>query len=147
MQRVLNTLADTTQVAQELVQKWQKGAIVALSGPLGAGKTTLVRAIIQQIAHNNGKKLPRVPSPTYVIHQCYPELNPAVDHFDWYRLEKIDENALITMGFFEVLEKAQLTNGLVLVEWPERSLAQSFFTQQIEIKLDSKGLRTLEGQF
>lgn len=86
------------------------GDVVALSGDLGAGKTSLARAIIQSLA---GKAI-EVPSPTFTLVQDYPDLALPIVHFDLYRLR--DPEELAEIGFEEADNEAA-----VLVEWPDRA--------------------------
>lgn len=80
--------------------------IVALCGPLGAGKTTLARAMVQALGHNGVVK-----SPTYTLVEPY-DTQPPVWHMDLYRLEAPE--AFEDLGL-------EPESGLWLVEWPERA--------------------------
>lgn len=84
-------------------------ACVALSGDLGAGKTTLVRAI----ARAQGTLEP-VTSPTYSLVHEYSSPRGPVLHLDLYRLKSAEE--LHQLGWDEIVR----SRGLVLIEWPER---------------------------
>ena len=85
--------------------------VVALSGDLGAGKTTLVQAICRGYGVTE-----EVTSPTYaLVHQYSAPLSP-VYHLDLYRLE--GEQALTNIGWDEIVGD---THALVLVEWPDRA--------------------------
>jgi len=83
---------------------------VLLRGPLGAGKTTLVRALVRAL-HGDDEA---VTSPTFVFRQTYPG-TPTVEHLDLYRLA--DPGELNDLG----LDEAFRADALVLVEWPERA--------------------------
>jgi tRNA threonylcarbamoyladenosine biosynthesis protein TsaE len=84
--------------------------VVAVSGELGAGKTTLVQAICR----GYGVVEP-VTSPTFAIVHEYSSARSRVYHLDLYRLERPDELTLI--GWDEIVS----ANALVLVEWPEHA--------------------------
>ena len=84
--------------------------IIALSGDLGAGKTTLVQAICA----GYGVTEP-VTSPTYALVHEYASPRSAVFHIDLYRLK--DESELTNIGWDDIIASP----ALVLVEWPERA--------------------------
>jgi tRNA threonylcarbamoyladenosine biosynthesis protein TsaE len=84
------------------------GDVVALSGPLGTGKTTLARAVIAALGHQG-----EVPSPTFTIVETY-DLDPPLVHADFYRLESPREAE--ELGLDDYREGAAL-----LAEWPERA--------------------------
>lgn len=84
--------------------------IIALSGELGTGKTTLAQAICR----GYGVTEP-VTSPTYAIVHEYASPRSPVFHIDLYRIEHVEELAQI--GWGEIIE----SNALIIVEWPERA--------------------------
>jgi tRNA threonylcarbamoyladenosine biosynthesis protein TsaE len=84
------------------------GDVIALSGPLGVGKTALARGFIAALGHEG-----EVPSPSFSIVQPYAELNPAVWHVDLYRIEQRSE--------IEELGLDSAADAVLLVEWPERA--------------------------
>jgi tRNA threonylcarbamoyl adenosine modification protein YjeE len=84
------------------------GAFVALEGDLGAGKSSLARAICRGL----GVEGP-IPSPTYALAHRYDGARIAVVHADWYRLRSADE--LEQIGWEELIDGAA-----ALVEWADR---------------------------
>lgn len=110
--------------AKAFLQAHPKGAVVALSGELGAGKTTFVRAVLQILFERQEKAFQRVMSPSFVLHQSYPDTVPPVEHFDLYRLDNVSFEVLSEMGYYDALERVEQSGGFLFVEWPEK--AQSF---------------------
>lgn len=86
------------------------GDLVALSGPLGAGKTTLARAALQALTGDPGLE---VPSPTYTLVQPYDGPGFSVCHLDLYRIESAEEAWALGL-------EDMLAEGAALIEWPER---------------------------
>jgi len=104
---------DTERLGRELaltIPENSKEVLVALSGELGAGKTTLARACLRALGVTGPVK-----SPTYTLVEPYDVAGGRVLHFDLYRLSGGDE--------LEVLGYRDLRAGswLAIVEWPERA--------------------------
>ncbi|WDZ79004.1 tRNA (adenosine(37)-N6)-threonylcarbamoyltransferase complex ATPase subunit type 1 TsaE [Ensifer adhaerens] len=110
IERFLADEAATIELGEDLALVLKPGDCVALSGDLGAGKSTLARAFLRALADDDGLE---VPSPTFTLVQTY-ELRIPVAHFDLYRLA--DSSELDELGFDEALSQ-----GICLVEWPERA--------------------------
>lgn len=102
--------AATGRLGEDLAMALKPGDTVALSGDLGAGKTSLARALIRAVADDAALE---VPSPTFTLVQTY-DLRLPLAHFDLYRLSSADE--LEELGFDEAV-----ATGAALVEWPERA--------------------------
>ena len=110
IERVLPDEAATALLGEDLAAALRPGDVVALKGDLGAGKTTLARALIRALADDPDLD---VPSPTFTLVQTY-EARLPVAHFDLYRLGSPAE--LDELGFDEAA-----ADGVALVEWPERA--------------------------
>ncbi len=110
MTLVLEDDAATARLGEDMAAALMPGDLVFLEGELGAGKTSLARALIRALADD-----PRldVPSPTFTLVQAYEGRLPAL-HVDLYRIGDASETAELGIG--EALEA-----GCVLVEWPDRA--------------------------
>jgi len=104
----LPDLDATARLGARIAGGLKAGDAVALWGDLGAGKTTLARAILRALGVTDD-----VPSPTFTLVQNY-ATEPRIAHFDLYRLKSARE--MEEMGFEDALAE-----GAVLVEWPERA--------------------------
>lgn len=100
---------DTEFLGKALAAVVEPGTVIALEGPLGAGKTRLVRALAESLGVNPGA----IASPTFVLIHEYEGKLP-VYHFDAYRLSSLEE--------FEALGPADYWagEGVCLVEWADR---------------------------
>src|SRR5579864_7657899 len=105
----LPSTAATTEFGRRLGSQLFPGAVVALIGPLGAGKTHLVRAIAEGLGVADGRV---VSSPTFVLIQEYDARLP-VYHFDAYRLAGAAD--FLDLGAHEYFEG----RGVCLVEWAD----------------------------
>src|SRR5262249_51179909 len=106
----LPDLAATTALGRRLGRLLFPGAVVALIGPLGAGKTHLARAIAEGLDIPDSRV---VSSPTFVLIQEYQARLP-IYHFDAYRLRS--ETEFFDLGGHEYFEGS----GASLVEWADR---------------------------
>lgn len=86
----------------------RRGDIVCLSGPLGAGKTTLARGAIESLTGARD-----APSPTFPLVETYAAPHFDLWHFDLYRLEN-------PADAYELGIEEAFVSGASLVEWPER---------------------------
>ncbi|MDE2135470.1 MAG: tRNA (adenosine(37)-N6)-threonylcarbamoyltransferase complex ATPase subunit type 1 TsaE [Alphaproteobacteria bacterium] len=109
MSVLLAGLAATEALGARIAAGLRAGDAVALKGDLGAGKTTLARAILRALGVAES-----VPSPTFTLVQTYETPCLVVCHYDLYRISnprEVDE-----LGLEDALE-----DGVALVEWPENA--------------------------
>lgn len=104
--------AATRRLAAKLASLLEPPVVVALVGPLGAGKTTFVQGLVAAL--EGGGSL-RVQSPTFALARSY-ATSPPVHHLDLYRLD--DEGAARDLG---LLDMAADEAAITCVEWPERA--------------------------
>lgn len=127
MRRELPDLAAVAALGREIAVRLRAGDVVALEGDLGAGKTTLARAVIEAAGHRG-----EVPSPTFTIIEPYEMLDPPIVHADFYRLETPDE--LEEIGLDDYREGAAL-----LAEWPDRAGGFAHEPACLSIRLEKGG--------
>ena len=101
----------TERLGARLAGVVRSGDVITLSGPLGAGKTSIARGLLAALGLEE-----EAPSPTFAIIQPYapPETRLPVMHVDLYRIERVEE--LDELGLDEAREESVL-----LIEWPERA--------------------------
>ncbi len=114
--KVFANLADFEAFAAEFARTLEPGDVVALRGPLGAGKTTFVRSAVAALHGSDAAT-----SPTFTFrHRYRPPSGPhasetAIEHLDLFRIE--DPSELRELG----LEEAFSDGAIVFVEWWERA--------------------------
>ncbi|MDP9056786.1 MAG: tRNA (adenosine(37)-N6)-threonylcarbamoyltransferase complex ATPase subunit type 1 TsaE [Pseudomonadota bacterium] len=107
----LPDLAATARFAAAIAAELRASDVVALSGTLGAGKTTLARAILLALGHGG-----EVPSPSFSIIEVYepPGVRLPVVHADFYRLTDVAEAVEIGLDDYR-------TGAALIAEWPEKA--------------------------
>ncbi|HVS46696.1 MAG TPA: tRNA (adenosine(37)-N6)-threonylcarbamoyltransferase complex ATPase subunit type 1 TsaE [Verrucomicrobiae bacterium] len=105
MERTFSSQADFEAFAGAFAAELRPGDVVGLSGALGAGKTTFVRACVRALQGTDPTS-----SPTFTFWHRYPG-PPPIDHLDLYRVEGPDD--LTELG----LEQAFDGTSIVLIEW------------------------------
>lgn len=125
----LPDLAAMDRYGAAIAERLKAGDVVALSGGLGAGKTTLARAIIAALGYPD-----EVPSPTFTIIETYdaPPLRVPVVHADFYRLD--DPAEVSELGLDEYREGAAL-----IAEWPDHAGGFEHEAECLSILLESTG--------
>jgi len=112
IERPLNSLQAIELFASDLASVLRAGDVVALDGPLGAGKTTLVRALAQALGISPGM----VSSPTFVLMHRYERGDrPDLIHIDAYRIEPEE---LDTLGLDTITQDPP--GAIVVIEWARR---------------------------
>src|ERR1700677_3199441 len=114
----------TIALAHWLARFAREGDFIALSGDLGAGKTTFARGYLRALT---GQAELEAPSPTFTLLQVYAGPDFPVMHADFYRLRGAEE--LTQLAWHETIEGA-----VALVEWPERA-AEALPPDRLEITL------------
>lgn len=104
---ITNSVDETEAAGAALAKTLSGGAVIAMYGDLGAGKTAFVRGLAQGLSSPS-----RVTSPTFTIVNEYEGRLP-IFHFDMYRLASADE--LFDIGWEDYLSR----NGICVVEWSE----------------------------
>ena len=105
-------LTDITQIdiaAQQFIEALGESRVVAFYGKMGAGKTTFIKAICQQLGVDDV-----ITSPTFAIVNEYTDRTSSpVYHFDFYRIRRLEE--VYDMGY----EDYFYSGHLCLIEWPD----------------------------
>jgi tRNA threonylcarbamoyladenosine biosynthesis protein TsaE len=122
----LPDLAATALFGRRIADALRPGDVIALSGTLGAGKTTLARAIIAALGYDG-----EVPSPSFAIIELYepPHVRLPLVHADFYRLEDPAELAEIGLGDYR-------TGAAMIAEWPEHAGGFAHEPACLSIRLD-----------
>jgi tRNA threonylcarbamoyladenosine biosynthesis protein TsaE len=119
---------ETREIARGIARLLPSDAVVELRGDLGAGKTTMVKAIAEEL----GADPLEVSSPSFALVHEYPvPSGPPIVHIDGYRLSD-RPHEWEEIGVFELL-RAQ---GLKFVEWPKKGFGKSDWVISISVRED-----------
>lgn len=121
-----NSEAETSALGEKLAARLAPGAVVAMYGGLGAGKTAFTRGLARGLGLSS-----RVSSPTFTIVNEYLGRVPLF-HFDMYRLSDADE--LFEIGWEDYLARG----GVCVVEWSE-NVEGAFPPESIVVKIEKTG--------
>lgn len=117
-------LSELKPIAQQIIAQW-KHPILLFEAPMGAGKTTLIKALCSELG-----VMQAVSSPTFSLVNSYQDSErKTLYHFDLYRLNSLEE--ALDIGIEEYLD----SGARCMIEWPERIrplLADAFHQIQIE---------------
>ena len=125
----IKSLDELDMVAQAVLNSLEGRTVVALDAPMGAGKTTLISRIAEQLGAEDD-----VTSPTFAIVNEYVG-ERVIYHFDMYRIERVEE--ALDFGCEEYISSGELC----LIEWPEKIeplLPEDTMVIKIEILSDTE---------
>ena len=118
MEIIINRIDDIREAARQFISQMPQGNVFAFYGKMGAGKTTFIKAICEELGVEDV-----ITSPTFAIVNEYtiPQQPPTANgqqprqifHFDFYRIKKIEE--VYDMGY----EDYFYSGALCFIEWPE----------------------------
>ncbi len=107
---VCQSLSDLPKIADELLALYPDDRVFAFEGAMGAGKTTFIKVLCKKLKVEN-----EVVSPTFaIINEYFSEDHGAVYHFDFYRINKLEE--VMDIGYEDYL----YSGNYCLMEWPEK---------------------------
>ena len=108
MNITISSLESIREAAREFIQHIGEHRVFAFYGEMGAGKTTFIKAICEELGVEDV-----ITSPTFAIVNEYTSNDGPIYHFDFYRIKKIEE--VYDMGF----EDYFYSGALCFIEWPE----------------------------
>ena len=108
----LSSEKKTEELASKFSKKLKPGNVVFLYGEMGVGKTTFIRYLINNFQKNNKLEITEVTSPTFNLLNEYRINQIKINHYDLYRLKKIEE--IDNLDLFE-----DIINTITLIEWPQ----------------------------
>ena len=127
-------ISEIDKVSNIIIELVKQNNKVLFSGPIGSGKTTLIKSIMHELGYNE-----HVSSPTFSVINEYALDYKTIYHMDLYRIKKEDE--LYEIGFEEYLR----SGNLCLIEWPE--IAINIINKDfihVKLKEISKTKRSIE---
>jgi len=131
---IINSLDQLNQISLKIIKKISKQDCILLFGEIGAGKTTLTRAIINNLQFQNKQNETEVLSPTFNLVYDYKIKNLKIMHYDLYRLKTDKE--VQQLGIFD-----QDKNSIKIIEWAE--IVKNKEDDRLEIYLSYKNEESL----
>ena len=127
----IKNIDEMSEKAHEFIQQLGERRVVAFYGAMGAGKTTFIRAVCQELGVHEP-----VTSPTFAIVNEY---DGPIYHFDFYRIKKLEE--VYDMGY----EDYFYSGALCFIEWPEL-IEELLPTDAVKVSIreQENGTRTVE---
>lgn len=135
MEIKINSLADINGAAKKFIENMGDGKVFAFYGKMGAGKTTFIKAVCEELGVDDV-----ITSPTFAIVNEYQSATTgdSIYHFDFYRIKKLDE--VYDMGY----EDYFYSGSLCFLEWPE--LIEDLLPEdatKVTIEASEDGSRTI----
>ena len=133
MRLTIDNIDNIRQAAREFVNNIGDSNVIAFYGKMGAGKTTFIKAICEELGVEDV-----ITSPTFAIVNEYTAANGPIYHFDFYRIKELEE--VYDMGY----EDYFFSGALCLMEWPE--LIEDILpddTLRVTITENADGTRTV----
>lgn len=131
----IDSINDLPEAADAILETLNGRSIVAFWGEMGAGKTTLIRALCDRLVVTD-----TVTSPTFaLVNEYHTETGSPIYHFDFYRINRIEE--VFDFGYEEYF----YSGNLCLIEWPEKIeglLPEE--TLSVRIRITGDDSRTIE---
>ena len=137
---IVSNEKETQNIAKKISRSIKgRNLVLCLNGDLGSGKTTFTRYLIRSLQSN--KLANEIPSPTFTLLQIYDYKSGQIYHYDFYRLDKIEE-------LFELNFSESLRNNICIIEWANK-FKKALPANRIEINFEiiSDISRNLEFNF
>ena len=135
MKITIKSLDAIHEAAREFIKNMGKGHVFAFYGKMGAGKTTFIKAICEELGVEDV-----ITSPTVaIVNEYHTTTNDVIYHFDFYRIKKLEE--VYDMGYEEYF----YSGALCFLEWPE--LIEEILPEDavaVTITQQEDGSRTVE---
>ena len=137
---IVSNEKDTQNIANKIANSINgTNLVLCLNGDLGAGKTTFTRHLIRNLQNN--KFANEIPSPTFTLLQIYDYKLGQIYHYDFYRLDKIEE-------LFELNFSESLRNNICIIEWANKfKKALPVDRVEIDFEIISENSRKLKFNF
>jgi len=137
---IVSNEKDTQNIANKIANSIKgTNLVLCLNGDLGAGKTTFTRHLIRNLQNN--KFANEIPSPTFTLLQIYDYQLGQIYHYDFYRLDKIEE-------LFELNFSESLRNNICIIEWANKfKKALPVDRVEIDFEIISENSRKLKFNF
>ncbi|GAA6530314.1 MAG: tRNA (adenosine(37)-N6)-threonylcarbamoyltransferase complex ATPase subunit type 1 TsaE [Prevotella sp.] len=131
----INSLDNIHEAAKQFIKNMGKGNIIAFYGKMGAGKTTFIKAICEELGVEDV-----ITSPTFaIVNEYTTKTGEPIYHFDFYRIKKIEE--VYDLGYEDYFDSSHLC----FLEWPE--LITDLLpedTLKVTISVEDDGSRVVE---